>query len=48
MHGCFRITALGRRVRPQTKGKAVGYALLANIISFAGGLWLAHFIPGIF
>lgn len=35
-------------VRPQTKGKAVGYALLANIISFAGGLWLAHFIPGIF
>lgn len=34
--------------KPQTKGKAVGYALIANVVSFAGGLWLAQHIPGIF
>lgn len=32
----------------QTTGKAVGYALLANVGSFAVGLWLARLIPGIF
>ena len=33
---------------PQRRGKAVLYALLANAVSFASGLWLAHIIPGIF
>lgn len=30
------------------KGRAVGYAFVANAASFAFGLWLAHIIPGIF
>ena len=30
------------------KGRAVGYAFVANSASFALGLWLAHIIPGIF
>ncbi len=30
------------------KAKAVLYSLLANAVSFAVGLWLAHLIPGIF
>lgn len=30
------------------KGKAVLYALTANLASFAVGLWISHFIPGIF
>lgn len=30
------------------KHKAVLYALFANTVSFAAGLWLAHLIPGIF
>lgn len=34
--------------QPQSRGKAVGYALLANLFSFAAGLGLAHLIPGIF
>ena len=32
----------------QKKGRAVGYAFIANAASFALGLWLAHVIPGIF
>ena len=32
----------------QKKGRAVGYAFIANVASFALGLWLAHVIPGIF
>ena len=28
--------------------KATIYAMLANVISFIFGLWLAHIIPGIF
>jgi len=32
----------------QSRGKAVGYAFIANAASFAFGLWLAHIIPGIF
>ena len=32
----------------QKKGRAVGYAFIANTASFAFGLWLAHIIPGIF
>ena len=31
-----------------TKGKTITYALLANGVSFAAGLGLAHIIPGIF
>ena len=34
--------------KEQKKGRAVGYAFIANAASFAFGLWLAHFIPGIF
>ena len=34
--------------REQKKGRAVGYAFVANAASFAFGLWLAHLIPGIF
>ena len=34
--------------KEQKKGKAVGYAFIANAASFAFGLWLAHLIPGIF
>ena len=34
--------------KEQKKGKAVGYAFVANASSFAFGLWLAHLIPGIF
>lgn len=34
--------------KEQKKGKAVGYAFIANAGSFAFGLWLAHVIPGIF
>ena len=34
--------------REQKKGRAVGYAFVANAASFALGLWLAHIIPGIF
>ena len=30
------------------KGRAIGYAFVANAASFAFGLWLAHMIPGIF
>lgn len=30
------------------KGRAIGYAFVANAASFAFGLWLAHLIPGIF
>jgi hypothetical protein len=30
------------------KGRAIGYAFVANAASFALGLWLAHIIPGIF
>lgn len=30
------------------KGKSTVYALVANLASFAIGLWLAHIIPGIF
>lgn len=32
----------------QKRGRAVGYAFIANAGSFAAGLWLAHQIPGIF
>lgn len=32
----------------QKKGRAIGYAFVANAASFAFGLWLAHMIPGIF
>ena len=35
-------------IQEQRKGKAVGYAFIANAGSFAFGLWLAHLIPGIF
>ena len=38
-----RITGIQTR-----KGKAIGYAFVANAASFALGLWLAHVIPGIF
>ena len=34
--------------KEQKKGRAVGYAFIANTASFALGLWLAHIIPGIF
>ena len=34
--------------KEQKKGRAVGYAFIANAASFALGLWLAHIIPGIF
>ena len=34
--------------KEQKKGRAVGYAFIANAASFAFGLWLAHIIPGIF
>lgn len=34
--------------KEQKKGRAVGYAFVANAASFAFGLWLAHVIPGIF
>lgn len=34
--------------KEQKKGRAVGYTFIANAASFAFGLWLAHFIPGIF
>ena len=34
--------------RVQKKGRAVGYAFVANAASFAFGFWLAHVIPGIF
>ena len=34
--------------KEQKKGRAVGYAFIANVASFALGLWLAHIIPGIF
>ena len=34
--------------KKQKKGRAVGYAFIANAASFALGLWLAHIIPGIF
>lgn len=34
--------------KAQKKGRAVGYAFVANAASFAFGLWLAHVIPGIF
>ena len=34
--------------KAQKKGRAVGYAFIANTASFALGLWLAHIIPGIF
>lgn len=34
--------------KEQKKGRAVGYAFIANATSFALGLWLAHIIPGIF
>ena len=37
-----------RSSRPQNRGRAVGYAFLANTFSFAAGLWLARVIPGIF
>lgn len=42
--------ALLRRIcgQEQKKGKAVGYAFIANAGSFAFGLCLAHVIPGIF
>lgn len=33
---------------PQSRGKAIGYAFLANALSFIAGLWLARLIPGIF
>ena len=38
-----KVTGIQTRVK-----KAVGYALVANVASFALGLWLAHVIPGIF
>ena len=34
--------------KEQKKGRAVGYAFIANAASFVFGLWLAHIIPGIF
>ena len=34
--------------QPQKRGKAVGYAFVANAVSFAVGMGLAHLIPGIF
>ncbi len=34
--------------KEQKKGRAAGYAFVANAASFAFGLWLAHVIPGIF
>ena len=33
---------------PLKKGRIILYALAANVLSFAGGLWLAVQIPGIF
>lgn len=33
---------------PLKKGRVILYALAANVLSFAGGLWLAVQIPGIF
>ena len=32
----------------QKKGRAISYAFVANVASFAFGLWLAYTIPGIF
>lgn len=34
--------------KEQPKGKTIFYALAANGVSFALGLWLSHIIPGIF
>ena len=34
--------------KEQKRGRAIGYAFVANAASFAFGLWLAHLIPGIF
>ena len=34
--------------KEQPKGETVFYALAANGVSFALGLWLSHIIPGIF
>lgn len=51
----FAIEAVAYRVllkkftsKELKKGRAVGYAFIANAASFALGLWLAHIIPGIF
>lgn len=34
--------------RKKLQNKAVPYSFIANVLSFAFGLWLAHLIPGIF
>lgn len=34
--------------KPATAGRAIGYALTANAVSFAAGLGLAYLIPGLF
>lgn len=34
--------------KPKQNGFYYGYAFIANAVSFATGLWLAHLIPGIF
>lgn len=34
--------------KPQSRKKASGYAIAANIVSFIAGIWLAVLIPGMF
>lgn len=34
--------------KPQGRGKIAAYTVIANVVSFAAGLWLATQIPGIF
>ena len=42
-------TVLGRKtLGGVSKGKLIFYAFVANIASFAAGLWIAQHVPGIF
>lgn len=42
-------TVLGRKtLGGASKGKVIFYAFVANIASFAAGLWIAQHVPGIF
>lgn len=49
MEAVLYCTLIGRFSKtPQRRGKAVCYAVVANVVSFFAGYWLAVRIPGIF